>query len=67
MNDRFLKAVGLAVVTFTLIALGSFVVSRGLSLVTDVLEWLRYYVLPYGLGTAFIGGLIYVIYSAMRK
>jgi|GEM_PF-4438192 hypothetical protein len=67
MNDKFLRAVGLAVVTFTLIALGAFVVSRGLSLLTDILDWLRYNALPYGIGAAFIGGLIYVIHSAMTK
>lgn len=67
MNDRFLRGVGKAVVLLTIASLGFWVASRGLSLLGEFIDWLRYYALPYGLGVAIVLGVIYMLYKAATK
>ena len=67
MNDKFLKAVGLAVVVFTVIALGGTIAHIALESVKSFINWLMYNIVPATVVSAFVGGLIYSIWSAATK
>jgi hypothetical protein len=67
MNEKFLRAVGLAVVTVTIISLFGWIAHAGLGVLGNFIDWLKYNVLPYALATTLVSGVIYAIYSAAKK